>query len=154
MVASSTGVPLEGLASDLFDVVTRLYLAVPRGRRGSGDLKDLEFLTLAILHAHDTMIVGDIQRILGVLPAQMSRLIRSLENRERPLIACRINPRDKRKIDVGLTPAGEKALGDYQTHRVRRLVELLRDLPDEEQEEMHRLLHQLADRLHNVLGSV
>jgi CRISPR system Cascade subunit CasE len=46
------------------------------------------------------MIVGDIQRLLGVLPAQMSRIIRSLENRDRPLIACHINPRDKRKVDV------------------------------------------------------
>jgi hypothetical protein len=42
------------------------------------------------------------------LPAQMSRIIRSLEARERPMIVCRINPQDKRKIDVCLTAAGEK----------------------------------------------
>ena len=34
------------------------------------------FLTLSLLHHHDTLIVGDIQRQLGVLPAQMSRIIR------------------------------------------------------------------------------
>ena len=93
MVASGSGMRLDELAHDLFDVVTQFCLSVPRGRRRSGDLKEIEFLTLAILQANGTMIVGDIQRILGVLPAQMSRVIRSLENRDRPLIQCRINPR-------------------------------------------------------------
>src|SRR5438552_13128724 len=131
MVASGTGVRLEETARDLFEVVTQLGLTALRGRKRTGDLKEVEFLTLAILQAHGTMIVGDIQRLLGVLPAQMSRVIRALENRERPLIACRINPRDKRKIDVCLTPPGEKALLDYRGVRVGRIVDLLRNLPDE-----------------------
>src|SRR5262249_51625995 len=93
MVASGTGVRLEETARDLFEVVTQLGLTALRGRRRTGDLKEVEFLTLAILQEHGTMIVGDIQRLLGVLPAQMSRIIRSLENRDRPLISCQINSR-------------------------------------------------------------
>src|SRR6266852_2904112 len=99
-MAVGTGHRVEDIAQDLFEVVTQICLSSLRGRRRSGDLKEVEFLTLSILHAQGTMIVGDIQRLLGVLPAQMSRVIRSLENRERPLILCRINSRDKRKIDV------------------------------------------------------
>lgn len=147
MVASGTGLRLEETARDLFDVVTHLSLAALRGRRRSGDLKEVEFLTLAILHDHGTMIVGDIQRLLGVLPAQMSRIIRALETREQPLIACRINPRDKRKIDVCLTAAGEQALLEYQAVRIHRILELLRDLPEEEQEDASRLV----ERLHGLL---
>jgi len=151
MVASGTGVRLEDTARDLFEVVTQLGLTALRGRRRTGDLKEVEFLTLAILHAHGTMIVGDIQRLLGVLPAQMSRIIRSLENRERPLIGCQINARDKRKVDVCLTTAGEKSLLDYQASRTDRLVQILRDLPEGEQEDLNRLvdkLHGLLDRTH------
>jgi DNA-binding MarR family transcriptional regulator len=143
MVAAGPGVRLEQIAQDLFEVITHLGLAVPRGRRRAGDLKEIEFLTLAILQDRGTMIVGDIQRLLGVLPAQMSRVIRSLEGRDRPTIVCQINPRDKRKIDVGLTPAGEKALQDYQAERVRRITELLRDLPEEDQDDLARLLEKL-----------
>src|SRR5262245_23702918 len=106
MVASGTGMRLEGLAQGVFDLVTQFCLALPRSRRRAGDLKEVEFLTLSILHRHETLIVGEIQRLLGVLPAQMSRIIRALEMRDRPLIACRINPQDKRKIDVALTPDG------------------------------------------------
>jgi DNA-binding MarR family transcriptional regulator len=143
MLASGAGVRHEELAHQLFSVVTQFCLALPRGRRRAGDLKEVEFLTLAILHSHGTMIVGDIQRLLGVLPAQMSRIIRSLEGRDRPLIACRINPQDKRKIDVCLTGPGEKALLEYQGVRVRGITEVLRRLPEEDLDAIHGLLDKL-----------
>jgi len=110
MVASGTGAVLEELAQALFDTLTQFCLSVPRARRRAGDLKELEFLTLSILHHHDTLIVGDIQRQLGVLPAQMSRIIRALETRERPLIACRINPQDRPPAQRR-RPAGQAARG-------------------------------------------
>jgi DNA-binding MarR family transcriptional regulator len=149
MVASGNGVRLEDTARDLFEVVTQLGLTALRGRRRPGDLKEVEFLTLALLHEHGTMIVGEIQRLLGVLPAQMSRIVRSLEARERPLISCQINPRDKRKVDVCITPAGEKALLEYEAIRTGRLIELLSRLPEEERVDLDRLvdkLHELLDR--------
>ena len=112
-------------------------------RRRGVDLKEVEHLTLTILQGRGTMIVGDIQRLLGVLPAQMSRIIRALENRDRPLITCSINPRDKRKIDVCLTSHGEKLLLEYQTRRVDRIVERLQNLSDDDQEELIRALTKL-----------
>lgn len=143
MVAMSSGGRLTEIAQDLFEVVTQLCLATPRGRRRPGDLKEIEFFALSLLHDHKTMIVGDMQRQLGVLPAQMSRVIRSLENRTIPLISCQINPQDKRKINVCLTEAGEKAVGDYQAAHVRRIADLLRDLPDEDQDDLVRLLDRV-----------
>lgn len=129
------------LAHELFEVVTQICLSTLRGRRRSGELKEIEFLTLSILQTNGTMIVGDIQRLLGVLPAQMSRVIRSLEHRDAPLIQCSINSRDKRKIDVLLTRQGEKTLLHYQSARIGTLVEKLQHLGDEEAEE---LVHVLA----------
>jgi DNA-binding MarR family transcriptional regulator len=147
-MASGTGVRVEEIAQDLFEVVTQIGLSTLRGRRRVADLKEVEFLTLSVLHNRETMIVGDIQRVLGVLPAQMSRIIRSLEDRDRPLIQCRINPRDKRKIDVCLTPAGDKALLDYRNASVSRIVEHLHHLSEEDQEDLNRSLEKLA----NLLG--
>jgi len=147
MVATSAGPRIEDIAEDLFGVVTHLCLATPRSGRRNEVLKEVEFLTLAILHDRGTAIVGDIQRQLGVLPAQMSRIIRALENRSAPLIACRINPRDKRKIDVCLTEYGAKAFQEYQKVRVHRIVELLHDLPEEDQEELTGLLDKVRGLL-------
>ena len=148
MIARSQGVGLEELAHRSFQFFTHLSLSLPLARRRNpGELKELEFLTLAILRQSHPMIVGDIQRILGVLPAQMSRIIRSLETRERPLIACRINPHDKRKIDVALTPAGAAAFQEYQTARVRTVTGLLGKLPEDDLEDLNRLLDKVRDLL-------
>ena len=143
MVAGTAGVRLEDVAQCLFAAITQFCLATPRARRRSGDLKEVEYLTLALLQQNQSMIVGEIQRLLGVLPAQMSRIIRSLEDRERPLIGCRINPSDKRKIDVCLTPAGEKAVQDYRMPRIRAIADLLGRLPEEDLDELSRLLEKL-----------
>lgn len=137
----------EDMARNLCDVIAQLCLAAPRGRRRSGDLKESEFLTLLILHRSRTLIVGDIQRMLGVLPAQMSRVIRALEDRDRPLIACRINPRDKRKIDVSLTPAGIRAFHEYQSARVSAVSRALSRLADDDLDDLQRFSEKLRDVL-------
>src|SRR2546421_9984157 len=139
-MASGTGLRVDEIAQDLFEVVTQIGLSTLRGRRRVADLKEVEFLTLSVLHTRESMIVGDIQRLLGVLPAQMSRIIRSLENRDRPLIACRINSRDKRKVDVALTPDGAAAFAAYQAARVRGITALLDQLPEEDLGGLQRLL--------------
>ena len=146
-MATDTGHRVEDLALELFEVVTQICLSTLRGRRRGNDLKEVEFLTLSLLHANGTMIVGDIQRVLGILPAQMSRIIRALENREHPLIECRINPRDKRKIDVAMNPEGEKALLDYQGARISRIVQRLQILSDDDQEDLIRVLTKLHGML-------
>jgi DNA-binding MarR family transcriptional regulator len=143
MVANGSESKLEDLAHHLFDVVTRFCLSVPRSRRKGTDLKDIEFLTLSLLNQYEPLIVGDIQRHLGVLPAQMSRIIRALETREHPLIACRINAQDKRKIDVVLTPAGKSAFQEHQGSRVRVLAGILNRLPDGDREELNLLLNKM-----------
>jgi DNA-binding MarR family transcriptional regulator len=153
MAATGVGARIEELAQELFEVFTHLCLATPRGRRRTDDLKEAEFLTLAILQDRGTMIVGDIQRQLGVLPAQMSRIIRALENRPTPLISCQINAQDKRKIDVGLTEVGAKALLNYQAARVQRIAELLHDLPEEDQDDLIRLLEKLRALLEQGAAS-
>jgi DNA-binding MarR family transcriptional regulator len=146
-MATGTGHRLDDIAQELFQLVTQICLSTLRGRRRGGELKEVEFLTLSLLQARGTMIVGDIQKLLGVLPAQMSRVIRALENRDRPLIQCRINPRDKRKIDVCLTAYGEMLLLEYQSRRVSRIVERLQTLSDDDQDE---LIHALT-KLHGML---
>jgi len=142
-MATGTGHRLDDVAHELFQLVTQICLSTLRGRRRGGELKEVEFLTLSLLQSNGTMIVGEIQKLLGILPAQMSRVIRSLENRDRALIQCRINPRDKRKIDVCLTNHGEKLLLEYQSSRVGRIVDRLQNLSDDDQEELIRALTKL-----------
>jgi DNA-binding MarR family transcriptional regulator len=148
MVASGTEMRVQELAHHLDDLIAHFCMVAPRGRRRTGDLKEVEFLTLSLLQHHETLIVGDIQRQLGVLPAQMSRIIRALETRERPFISCRINPHDKRKIDVALTPEGMMAFQEYQSARIGSICSLLDKLSEDDRDDLQRLL----GKLHEVVG--
>jgi len=150
MVATHTSLNIDSLAQTLFEVLSRFGLTVPRLRRRGDDLKEVEYLTLSLLHQQPTMIVGDIQRHLGVLPAQMSRILRALETRDRPLISCRINPQDKRKVDVTLTAAGIKGVREYQSSRILQITSLLTNLTPEELESLNHLL----DRFQEILSSL
>jgi DNA-binding MarR family transcriptional regulator len=143
---------LERLAQDVFEAVKELSLAAPRGRRGAEDLKEGEFLTLALLAENDTMIVGDIQRELGVLPAQMSRIIRSLESRPRPCVACQINPQDKRKINVQLTEEGEHVFRSSRQRRVARILEILQELDESELGNFAGIIDHVLDILRHKSG--
>jgi DNA-binding MarR family transcriptional regulator len=146
-MSTAAGQHLDEIAQDLFGVMTQLALCTQAHQKRGAELREFEFLALSVLQTRDRMIVGDIQRILGVLPAQMSRIIRSLEHRQTPLIECQINPQDKRKVDVRLTQAGVRSLQEFREARVQKLVELLRGATDEEQEDLSRLIAKLQDMI-------
>ena len=160
MVYQSNSRPLGTLAQQIVDLNNQISLAQPRNKRKNKGLKEMEFLTLCHLRNNDLMNVGDIQKLLGVLPAQMSRIIRSLENRDIALISCSINPLDKRKIDVVLTDAGNTAFENHQTTRVCFVQELLQKLNDEEIDDLKKLVDRLTDliiensKTHESLSSV
>ena len=103
---------LTQMADEIFELTKmawRQRLAA-RAADTETELSESKFLTLDSLIRQDKQTVGELQRYLGVIPAQMSRIIRSLEGGfPRPLIACALNPEDKRKIDVTLTAAGRPA---------------------------------------------
>jgi DNA-binding MarR family transcriptional regulator len=105
-----------------------------------------------MLEERGTMTVGEIQRELGVLPAQMSRLVRSLENRHCPLISCRINAHDKRKVDVRLTDDGRHTLASYRQHRIGRILEVLNALDDEDRENLAIVIERVRDVLRRRSG--
>jgi DNA-binding MarR family transcriptional regulator len=113
---------LHELALELNELA---MLANVSHRKKRGGLTEPELLTLQLL-TNGTLIVGDIERALGVQPAQMSRIIRALEGKDKPMIVCSINPRDKRKIDVELTTHGEKAMLDALSERTDTTIGFLR----------------------------
>ena len=49
----------------------------------------------------------------------------------------------KRKVDVVITAGGEKALTEYQIARTARLIQVLRDLHEEDQMTLARLVEKL-----------
>lgn len=132
---------LETMAEEIFALSKLVSTARSRLPSGPDDLAESEFIALDTLARSQPLTIGEIQRRLGVVPAQMSRIIRSLENRDGGgYIACNINPEDRRKVDVTLTPAGVKAHRAYRESRLQSMLDILSGLRPNDRVEFIRLL--------------
>lgn len=134
---------LDALAEEIFELSTLSSAVRSRSKAAAAadQLTESEFLALDTLAKESPRTVGAIQKAIGVLPAQMSRIIRSLEDQGgTPYIACEINSEDRRRIDVHLSPAGRKAHEAYRRVRLGLTLEVLQGLSPGDRAEFMRLL--------------
>lgn len=137
---------LDKMAAEIFELYRLIALARSRKPSGPDDLSEAEFLTLDLLTKQQPRTIGEIQKEIGVLPAQMSRIVRALEEQGgRGYVECKINARDRRRIDVSLTEGGAKAYETYRTVRLGSMYEILRVLAPNDRIEFMRMLGQIRD---------
>lgn len=138
---------LEALAQEIFGLSKLTSQVRAQARKDEVEaLSETEGLTLDLLAKNRVMSVGEIQKAIGVLPAQMSRIIRSLEDKGgQAFISCSINSEDRRKIDVSLTETGAKAIAEYRNARMSTILTSLAVLSQSEREEFMRMLRKIRD---------
>lgn len=144
---------LNQLADEVFELTTVVAALRSRTRKADPEeLSETEFVVLDLLAKHGTMTVGDIQREIGVLPAQMSRLIRALESKSTgPLVRCSINEQDRRKIDVALTDHGRNEHDSYRTARRATTLEFLGHINPEDRVVFMRIIRSFRERVSKAL---
>jgi len=136
---------IEDLSRRIFQL-SMMFTALRQKSRTQDpyDLTESEFLTLDALAEKHTCTVGELQRKIGVLPAQMSRIIRSLETKaDKPLIQCSINPDDKRKINVTLTELGRREHRTYQQRPLVSPVSLISALTDQQRRQLEDIVETM-----------
>ena len=137
---------LDKMAAEIFELYRLIALARSHRPSGPDDLSEAEFLTLDLLTKSQPCTIGQIQKDIGVLPAQMSRIVRALEEQGgRGYVECKINAQDRRRIDVSLTDAGTSAYESYRTARLGSMYEILRVLAPNDRIEFMRMLGQIRD---------
>jgi DNA-binding MarR family transcriptional regulator len=143
---------LEEMASEIFELTMLSTLARARARtadhQAEAQLTETEFLTLDVLAKHGPMTVGEIQKTIGVLPAQMSRVIRALEGKSGgAFVDCSINPDDRRRVDVSLTAAGQTAHTAYRNARLAMTMQILSGLSPDDRDEFIRILRTIRGHI-------
>jgi DNA-binding MarR family transcriptional regulator len=132
---------LEKMAEQIFELSRLASLARSRKPPGPVELSESEFLTLDLLAKHEPLTIGEVQKAIGVVPAQMSRIIRALEDREGGgYIRCSINLHDRRRIDVVLTERGKRAHKEYREARLGTITDTLSVLAPHDRVEFLRIL--------------
>ena len=90
------------------------------------------------------MTIGEVQKHVGVVPAQMSRVVRALEVQGgKGYVECSINPQDRRRVDISLTDAGREAYEKYRAARMSTMYETLSALAPEDRFDFMRMMRQL-----------
>ncbi len=150
---------LEAAAEEIFELTKMSWIARDRMHREKGqiDLTESEFLTLdwLVKSQPKTLTVGDIQKRIGKLPAQMSRIIRSLETKSgKPLIRCQINPRDRRRVDVTLTETGRRAHELFRQAMLASTVDMVSHLPASDRTDLMRILRSIREFVSNKLQNM
>lgn len=135
------------MALEIFGLTKMSWLSRQHSKLKSAvDLSETEFLTLDMLLLRQPQSVGEIQKQIGVLPAQMSRIVRALETKlDQPLIRSEINPNDKRKVDITLTEAGTEVHDAYQMARVRQTMRIVAELTPKDRDEFIRILRLIRE---------
>jgi DNA-binding MarR family transcriptional regulator len=138
---------LDHIASQMFKLQFSFWALRHKNRVDDPhDLTEPEFVALDTLIKEGTCTVGQLQKVLDVQPAQMSRIIRSLESKgAAPLVQCQLNPKDKRRIDVTITRLGQRAHQEYRSRRLQANKDLMKDLRDDEKAEVAKLLRRFDE---------
>jgi DNA-binding MarR family transcriptional regulator len=147
--ADSADSSMNRAAEEIFELTKISWLLRSRRRRKNAfDLTETEFLTLDLMVREPSQTVGQLRKHVGVLPAQMSRILRNLERRgDKPLIKCAINTADRRRIDVTITEAGRKAHHAFREARVSMGAETLAHLPGNDVHEFMRILEKIRNHM-------
>lgn len=145
---------LDKMTTEIFELYRLIAIARTRLPSGPDDLSETEFLTLDILSREQPLTIGEIQKQIGVLPAQMSRIIRALEGRGggRGYVECSINSEDRRRIDVTLTKSGSEAFEKYRNVRLGSMREILSVLVPEDRVQFMRILGEIRGSFQSGLS--
>ena len=135
---------MDEMVDEMFELTKLIYLARSRQKAGPDTLSETEFLTLDLLSKAGRLTIGEIQKRVGVVPAQMSRIVRALEEQGgRGFVECGINPQDRRRVDVSLTEAGTRAHETYRAARLSSMYEVLGVLAPQDRLDFMRMMRQL-----------
>ena len=139
---------IYAMAEEIFALTIVAWKERLKSRRGRAEeLSEEQFLTLeSLVQSPQNQTVGDILRTIAVAPAQMSRIIRSLEEDfDQPLVACELNREDRRKIDVIITDHGRKLYEEFRDSRLTRTRELLAELSETDRRDFIRVCGRMRE---------
>jgi len=102
-----------------------------------------EIFALQVIATNKDITPGDISKAAGTSPARIAAELSSLENKG--LITRTIDPTNRRRILVFLTPKGQKCADDYHRESIEVATELISQLGEHDAKEYIRILGKLGE---------
>ncbi len=103
-----------------------------------------QFSVLEVLYSKGPLRIGEVQELILSSTGTMPTIVGNLERRH--LITKEPDPRDRRAMQLHLTPEGEQAVLDVLPRNLEQLDCHCARLSDDEQEELICLLKKLGGK--------
>jgi len=132
----------HALAVKLLDSMQALHRARPQKHINESLHGEAFVLRFIALHGDD-VLPGEISGEMGVSSARVAAALNSLESKG--LITRRIDPRDRRKILVSITPDGKALARQQQQDVVAGAAKMLALLGEQDAKEYVRITGKLAE---------
>ncbi len=141
-------------ADAIFDLTTRITRARQRSRRTLlPELTELQVLTLDRLAGPGSMPLTELREEVGVLPAQMTRILQSMMSTEAgSYIVCCPNDDDRRRTDVEITALGRRVYNTYRKADREMLLQVLEPLGDRDRRDLARVVDRIGENLAETLN--
>jgi DNA-binding MarR family transcriptional regulator len=136
---------------ELFGQIFRRWL---HSHTENGGVTPARLRLLGALHCMGPQIMSNLGDQLGVTARNVTALVDALETEG--LVRRTPHPTDRRATVIELTPDGAGAAGELVESFRQKIAELFRDLPEEDQRDLLRLVDSLLvalqKRVHNGRG--
>jgi DNA-binding MarR family transcriptional regulator len=108
-------------------------------------MAEITLTQLSVLRAlrNGPQTVGRLGSDVGLSPASVTRLVDRLERRK--LVARSREAADRRRVDVQLTTAGERLLGEAKIFRGSEMLQAVEAMTSEERQRMTAALRRFVD---------
>ena len=132
------------LAVEFFKDLHSLKKARPQ-KHISESLRGETFAMQYIAYHDGPVLPGEISNEMGISSARIAATLNTLE--AKGLVTRRIDERDRRRILVELTEAGRQREAVHAKHMLDVMVQMLKDLGEEDAKEFLRILKKLSSRV-------
>ena len=134
-----------------FSALAREYMEIlfkMRKRKNEKQINDSlrgeHFVMTYIAHHGGSVIPSEISNEMGISTARIAAALNGLE--AKGLVTRRIDERDRRRILVELTSAGQAHVAEHEKMISDTMVRLLTGIGEEDAVELLRILKKIADR--------
>lgn len=104
-----------------------------------------EIFTLYYIYKHKgNAIPSDISNEIGISTARVAATLNSLENKK--MVTRKIDPSDRRRILVEMTPAGKKEIEEHINRITDSTINMLCYLGEDDAKAYVRIMKRLAER--------
>ena len=140
---------LENIAEGFTDSFPALFRRVSRGAPHPSAKKfDPSKFVLKVVQVHGTVRMSEIGRHMGISRPYMTALVDKLIREG--LVERVSDPHDRRVVNVRTTPAGRKAIKDFENRTREVVLKNLSSLDPEDISTLHEMVLNIKDIVHKM----